>query len=97
MTAGIDPVDLIRSFDPSDVRTHSVEHPEALGLSGKSAGYFRLAGGQPDVHHVIIHPTLLILMDDDTGRQLLFENSFPLEYDEGCQFLSGSSAVKDQG
>ena len=36
-------------------------------------------------------------MDEDTGRQLLFNNSFPLEYDEGCQFLSGCSAAKDQG
>ena len=81
----------------ADVRTHRIEHQQALGLSEKSARSLHIAGGHPDVHHVIIHPTLLILMDDDTGRQLLFESSFPLEYDEGWQFLSGSSAARDQG
>ena len=59
--------------------THGVKDKEGLGLAKESTGPLRVACGQPQVHGVVVHPPLFVLVNHDTTWQLGFDGPLSLK------------------
>ena len=58
---------------------NGVKDKEGLGLAKESTGSLRIACGQSQVHSVLVHTPLLILVNHNTTWQLGFDGRLPLK------------------